>query len=89
MKDTILFILFGLVGLALIVAGAITLVASFYTPLPPFNGIVFMTLGIIVLGVNKLQYMFVKIVMLFTEYIAKVNSISPKQNKPNLDFEVL
>jgi len=82
MKDTILFILFGLVGLALIVAGAIILIASFYTPLPPFNAIVLMTLGIIVLGVNKLQYMFVKMIKLFTEYITKVNAIS---QRPNLD----
>lgn len=78
--DLVIQIIIGIAGIGLALAGAIVLVASFFTPLPIFKAIALMALGVMLFNSSRLYFIFLENLNFTTELIKKITQANSPSN---------
>lgn len=81
-SDIIFQLIFGIASIALLLAGAITFIASFFQPFPVINSIILLGLGTIIFMGNRLYNSFTDVLHMMTKTIERIQQASSPQTHP-------
>jgi hypothetical protein len=81
--------LLGFIGIGAILASIIVLIASIFTPLPIFNTVILLVLGVILLAQSMLYSKFLKLVTILSGLLKNLSNLSSPQDIDSSPYDYL